>query len=45
MLPKSTKEERRRENMDLLDWKLGKEEMFELDNMEKVKISTKYRKH
>ena len=45
MLPKSTKEERRRENMDLLDWKLGKEEMLELDNMEKVKICTKYRKH
>jgi diketogulonate reductase-like aldo/keto reductase len=43
VLPKSTKEERRRENMDLLDWKLGKEEMLELDNMEKVKICTKYR--
>ena len=34
MLPKSSKEQRRKENMDLLKWKLGSEEMLELDNME-----------
>ena len=36
VLPKSAKEERRIENMDVLEWKLGKEEMKELDNMEKA---------
>ena len=36
VLPKSAKEERRRQNMDLLSWKLGKEEMKLLDNMEKA---------
>ena len=35
VLPKSAKEERRQENMDLLNWKLEKEQMKELDNLEK----------
>ena len=34
VLPKSANEARRRENMDVLDWKLEKEDMNELDNME-----------
>ena len=35
VLPKSAKEARRRENMDLKDWKLDKEDMLKLDNLEK----------
>ena len=34
VLPKSAKEMRRKENMDVLDWKLEKEDMNELNKME-----------
>jgi len=36
VLPKSSQEKRRKENMDVLDWKLEKEDMEKLNSMEKA---------